>query len=111
MTMNFSEIGQFQGEFKRLSKKYRSLPEDLDEFRKVVSAIPHGVSKHFAVLHREDDVIIIKARLFCRFLRGSSLRIVYAYHEQTEDIVFIELYYKGEKKSEDQKRIISYLRR
>lgn len=108
--MNFNEIDPFRSEFKRLSKKYRSLPSDLEEFKKVVSTVPLGVSKHFAILQRQENVRIIKARLFCRSLRGSSLRIVYAYHEEKQDIVFIELYFKGAKETEDAERIERYLK-
>ncbi len=48
--------------------------------------------------------------LFCRYLKGSSLRIVYAYLEQNRQIDFIELYCKGEQENEDRDRIEKYLR-
>jgi mRNA-degrading endonuclease RelE of RelBE toxin-antitoxin system len=107
--MNFSETSEFSKDLKRLVKKYRSLPEDLEEFKKIVASIPLGTSKHFAVLHQQEDVRIIKARLFCRYLKGSSLRIVYAYHEQEGRVVFIELYFKGENEIEDQVRVRQFL--
>lgn len=47
MMMNFDERPEFQKELKQLGKKYKSLPEDLREFCKVVSAEPLGNSKHF----------------------------------------------------------------
>ena len=97
--MNFNETDEFSKDFKRLSKKYRSLSDDLFEFKKVVSKIPLGTGKHFAILTAVETVKIIKARLFCRYLRGSSLRIIYAYREAEKTIDFIELYPKNEKKN------------
>ncbi|MBI2335997.1 MAG: hypothetical protein HYU97_04470 [Deltaproteobacteria bacterium] len=91
MTMNFDELPEFQKELKRLAKKYKSLPDDLEEFRNVVSVVPLGNSKHFNVITQTEVLHIVKARLFCRYLKGSSLRIVYAYFEKNQHIEFIEL--------------------
>ncbi|GAB4294205.1 MAG: hypothetical protein Kow0090_08810 [Myxococcota bacterium] len=107
--MNFSELPEFQEERERLSKKYKSLPGDLQEFRTVVSKIPLGNSKHFNIIAQKGAVCIIKARLFCRYLKGSSLRVVYAYFEQKQEIEFIEIYFKGDKENEDRHRIKKYL--
>ncbi len=110
MTMNFDELPEFQKELKQLGKKYKSLTDDLQEFRDVVSAIPLGNSKHFHIITQTDILYIVKARLFCKYLKGSSLRIVYSYFEQKERIEFIEVYFKGEKENEDRERIKAYLR-
>ena len=107
--MNFDEVPEFQKELKRLAKKYKSLHDDLQEFRNVVSAVPLGNSKHFNVITKTEVLHIVKARLFCKYLKGASLRIIYAYFEQTLHIEFIELYYKGDKESEDNSRIKEYL--
>jgi len=93
--MNFEEMSEFAKELKRLSKKYRSLTGDLDQFRRVVDVVPLGNSKHFNIITKNDRCTIVKARLFCRCLRGSSLRIVYAFYSQTFKIDFIELYCKS----------------
>ena len=112
--MNFDEIPDFQKELKQLGKKYKSLPEDLQEFCKVVSTEPLGNSKHFHTLRNVDaqteSPLIVKARLFCKYLKGSSLRIVYCYFKRERRIEFIELYYKGDKESEDKGRIDDYLK-
>ncbi len=106
--MNFSEISEFRKDCKRLSKKYKSLPNDILEFKKVVSKIPLGASRHFIIITDAQDIKIIKARLFCRYLKGSSLRIIYAYYEKKETIEFIELYSKSDKENEDRSRIKDY---
>lgn len=111
--MNFDERPEFQKELKQLGKKYKSLPEDLREFCKVVSAEPLGNSKHFHTIRnigaQTGPLFIVKARLFCRYLKGASLRIVYCYFEQEQRIEFIELYYKGDKENENRRRIDNYL--
>ncbi len=109
--MNFDELPEFQKEFKRLAKKYQSLPDDIQEFKKVVSVIPLGNSKHFNIITQNETFCVIKARLFCRYLKGSSLRVIYAYHEKEQRIDFIELYFKGDKENEDRERIKEYLER
>lgn len=108
--MNFSETPKFTKDLKHLSKKYRSLPEDFSEFKKVVAAVPFGSSKHFTVLRQHGDIDVIKARLFCKYLRGTSLRVVYAYDKQAKQIVFIELYFKGDQERESHERIVELLK-
>lgn len=108
--MNFKETPEFQRNFKRLKKKYLSLNEDLEEFKKVISLFPSGRGKHFAILTEKAGVKIIKARLFCRYLKGDSLRITYAYCEVEQWIEFIELYAKNEKAAENKNLIKKYLK-
>ncbi len=107
--MSFDELPEFQKELKRLARKYKSLPEDLQEFRNVVSAVPLGNSRHFSVITQTEDLYIVKARLFCRYLKGSSLRIMYSYFAQEQRIEFIELYFKGDRENENRDRIKEYL--
>ena len=108
--MRFDSLAEFEKELKRLSKKYRSLPDDLEEFKKVISVIPLGTSKHFNVLHSVGNVKVVKARLFCRYLKGTSLRVIYSYDGAKIEFVFIELYFKGDKENEDRERIKKYLK-
>ncbi len=108
--MNFNELPEFSKEFKRFSKKYKSLHDDLVEFKRIVSIIPLGNSKHFNIITQTEVLHIVKARLFCKYLKGSSLRIIYSYFEQKQRIEFIELYFKGDKENENRERIKEYLR-
>jgi len=107
--MKFDELPQFTKELKHLTKKYKSLPKDLKEFCNVVSVIPIGNSKHFNVITKTKFFYIIKSRLFCRYLKGSSMRIVYSYFEKEQRIEFIEIYIKSNKENEDRERIKEYL--
>lgn len=107
--MNFNESLKFSKEFKRLSDKYKSLPADLNEFKFVIAARPLGNNNHFNVITKNERCAIVKARFFCSYLRGSSLRVIYAYHRQSCKVEFIEIYFKGEKENEDANRIKRYL--
>jgi len=109
MKTTFSELPEFVREIKKFSKKYKSLPKDLEEFKRIVSVIPLGNSKHFNIITRNEKCIVIKARLFCRYLKGKSLRIIYAYYAKEIKIDFIEIYFKGNKEVENQKRINDYV--
>ena len=111
MTMNFDELSEFQKERKRLARKYQSLSGDLQEFRNVVSVDPLGNSKHFTVIAQNEMLRIIRARLFCRYLKGSSLRVIYSYFEQEQRIECIEIYDKENQKNEDRERVRAYLTR
>lgn len=108
--MKFSELPQFSKEMKRLAKKYPSIEKDMVDFRRVVETVPLGTGKHFTVLICKDEIKIVKARLFCRYLKGAVLRIIYAYCASSETIEFLELYPKNEKPCEDELRIKEYLK-
>jgi len=108
--MNFDELPEFTKECKKLAKKYRSLENDLAQFTAIVTTIPRGNSKHFNVLVEEECFCVVKARLFCRYLKGSSLRIIYAYFQADDRIEFIELYFKGDKENENFERIAMYVK-
>jgi len=108
--MNFRQIKVFSQEFRKLLKKYKTLQEDLKVFQKNIIAVDLSGNKNFAILFCNEKVQIIKARFFCRYLKGSSLRIIYAYYEQENFVEFLEIYFKGNKVSEDKKRIKDYLK-
>ncbi len=111
MKTSYNELLEFSKEFKRFSRKYKSLPDDLEEFKRVVDVAPLGNSKHFNIITRNEQYAVVKARLFCRYLKGSSLRIIYAFHCQSCKVDFIEIYFKGEKENENYERIKEYLKK
>jgi mRNA-degrading endonuclease RelE of RelBE toxin-antitoxin system len=108
--MNYNELPEFRKKFKKLARKYRSLPDDLLEFKKVLNQNPLGTSKHFNIITKNDKVVIVKARFFSRYLKGSSLRIIYSYLEKEKLIEFIEIYFKGDQENENRARINNYLK-
>ncbi len=111
MTINFNELPEFSKEFKHYLKKYKTLDSDFLNFKRIIISIPCGVGKHFNIITVSNDIKIIKARLFCRYLKGSSfLRIIYAFHAAISKIEFIQIYSKNKQENEDHERIKEYLK-
>jgi|SRR3989344_4245311 len=109
--MEYAELPEFVRELKRLSKKYRTLGDDLEELKRTLAKLSiKNSGKHWNCLHRDERVGIYKIRLACRYLRADKMRVVYAQHSEPAKIVFIELYYKSEKENEDRDRIKQYLK-
>lgn len=108
--MNFNTTNEFEKDFKKLLKKFRSLNNDLLEFKKVITKFPKGIGKHFSPLIRTEKIVIVKARFFCQSLKRKNLRIIYSYYQQERSIEFIEIYFKGNKENEDRARIKNYLK-
>ncbi|MFA6334797.1 MAG: hypothetical protein WCX48_04475 [Bacteroidales bacterium] len=81
--MNFDELAEFKRDLKALSKRYRTLHEDLNVVKMVL----------------ETCIIKVK-KIACKSLKGrgvnSGLRLIYAYFKEEQRIVFIELYHKNE---------------
>lgn len=108
--MEFSEHPLFSREFKRLFKRFKSLDSDLERMKKLLSKQPESTDgRHWNVLHRSEQVTIFKTRMMCRYLRRGDLRLTYVYLPAEARIEFIEIYFKGDKESEDRKRIKEYL--
>lgn len=108
--MHYNELREFERERRRLSRKHRSLPADLQLFREVIAAVPPTPSRRGSILTQTESLLIVKARLACKYLRNSSLRVIYAYFIHERRVDFIELYFKGDKEREDGARINRYLR-
>lgn len=108
--IHYEELSVFSKEFKRLAKKYRSLPADLKTFQEALEVFPCGQSNNAEIVHDGGDLRIVKSRLFCRYLKGTTLRITYAFHLTENKICFLEIYFKGDKENEDRERIKVYLK-
>lgn len=102
-------LPEFTKEFNALLKKYRSLNEDIKSFEKVIFAMPTGFGKNFTIIHSDENLKVVKARLMCKFLRNRNIRIIYAYHRDTLTFMYIEIYYKGDKKNENKNRVKDYI--
>jgi hypothetical protein len=123
MTKIFSEVRklpEFDKDFNRLQKKFRTLEEDLQVFIERQLKLLHKLSQDNRGCVRISDLSIsyphiYKARKFaCKSLKGkgvaSGIRIIYAHYPQEDVIEFIEIYYKGDKENEDRARILNKYR-
>lgn len=110
--VTFEELREFKKDLKYLLKKYRTLNDDLEIVKKDLNDEP-GESPPFSFLidNLGIETCIIKVKkIACKALKGrgvnSGLRLIYAYFQEKEKIVFIELYNKNDKENEDRQRII-----
>ncbi len=118
--INYGETPGFQKDFKRLFKKFKSLEDDL-ELVKIAAIELYHLQKinNLSVFPIQgfctEEIQICKIKKFaCKALKGrgskSGLRVIYAFHCHDGRVVFIEIYFKGEKENEDRERIMDYLK-
>jgi mRNA-degrading endonuclease RelE of RelBE toxin-antitoxin system len=96
-------LEEFEKDLKRLLKKYRTLNEDLQIVRLDLTDEP---GEHPPFSYRIEGLGITtlhhqSKKIACKAMKGkgvnSGLRLVYAWFEEEERIVFVEMYYKGDK--------------
>jgi hypothetical protein len=108
--MNFDEVAEFTKEFKRLAKKYPTLPNDLEVFKMTLPLLEFEENKNCTVLKIKGSQKVIKVRLKVACLRGvPKLRIVFILRIEKNNVSFLEIYTKSEKDREDEDRINAYL--
>ena len=116
MVMTFDELVEFRKDLKRLSKRYRSLPKDLEIVSNILRISPDADPPFsFRIEGLKLKTVVIKVRkISCRSLKtrgvNSGLRLVYAYFRKERRIVFVELYHKADKSMEDRDRIYKYFK-
>lgn len=109
--MEFETLPEYDKDLKKLLKKYRTLISDIEDVKKVLSVRPDAqppFSFRIDGLDIESCVIKVKKIASDSFKgRGSNsgFRLVYAYFHEIEKIIFVELYHKNDKESEDRARI------
>lgn len=112
--MSYSFTSQCQNEYKKLIKKFRSLETDIERFCKFTlkleedSGFP-STNKNYILLKEQVGVSVYKAKMPCATLRGNKFRVIYARHDDSIEIIFIELYIKSESDREDKQRVDGYL--
>jgi mRNA-degrading endonuclease RelE of RelBE toxin-antitoxin system len=111
--MSFEELTGFKKDLKNLLKKYRTLNDDLNVVKQVLTAAPEArppFSFRIDNLGLETCAIKVK-KIACKALKGrgvnSGLRLIYAWFEKEEKIIFVELYHKNDKENEDRQRILN----
>lgn len=108
-------LPEFEKDLKRLSRKFGSLPDDLEIFIQIQLNLYHKLHTDNGGIFRIPGLAfstppVFKAKKFaCRALKGrgsrSGIRVIYAYHEKIDRIDLIEMYFKSEQENEDRSRI------
>lgn len=114
MKMEFKETDEYKKDLKKLSKRFKTLPEDIEVLKKVLAVEPDErppMSERVGGLGAAE--IIIKVRkIACRAMKSkgsnTGLRMIYCYKKKEEEIFLIEIYFKGDKEKEDRERILRW---
>ena len=114
--MESAKLPEFEKDMKHLLKKYRSLNEDLEVVRMILSKMPDERPPFsFRIDNLGITTCVIKVKkIACKSLKGkgvnSGFRLIYAWFKEEKRIVFAELYHKSEKQSEDRQRLLEHFR-
>lgn len=117
--ISYGETPEFKKDFKKLAKRFRSLPDDLKLAKEAAIELYHIREINNLAIYpmpgfctTETQVCKIK-KFACKTLKGkgskSGIRIIYAFHRNILKVDFLEIYYKGDKANEDRERIKRYL--
>jgi len=116
-----SRLPEFNKDFKRLLKRFKTLEEDFIIFIEKQLNLYHKLKIDnkgifpLTGLGVEYPKIYKAKKFACRSLKSkgvqSGIRVIYAYFEDADRIELIEIYYKGDKQSEDRDRISKHYRR
>ncbi|MYE38218.1 MAG: hypothetical protein F4X82_01710 [Candidatus Spechtbacteria bacterium SB0662_bin_43] len=114
--MNFKQGRRFIRDLKKLGKKYPTISQDLEVFKKTHTRIwelenkndilPFFQGRKNSILYGalKEDVNIVKARMSSTDMNDISLRVIYAVNFQRIEITLIEIYNKHQKDNEDKQR-------
>ena len=118
--INYGETPEFQKDFRKLLKKFKSLEEDLELVKIAAIELFHiqkinNLSTFPIQGFCTEKIQVCKIKKFaCKALKGrgskSGIRVIYAYHIAISKVEFIEIYFKGDKENENQERIKEYLK-
>ena len=113
-----TKLPEFERDFKKLQKKFRTLESDFETFHNTAVFGYHKLDHlNVGIVPISDLAIpypkINKAKKFaCKSLRGkgsrTGLRVIYAYYPDLDKIEYIEIYYKPDQENEDRERIKRY---
>lgn len=111
-------LPEFEKDFKKLAKRFKTLDEDFATFIRTQLNLYHHLNIDNGGVFEISDLGIAHPRIYkakkfaCRSLKGkgvrSGIRVIYAYHEDKDRIEFIEIYCKADQENEDRERVIRY---
>lgn len=112
--IEFSSLPEFNSEFDKLLKKYRTLKGDLEVLKQILIKYPRGYEPIvFRIPGLGVETEIYKVKNFrCKALQKGSrsgIRVIYAYFEVAQKIEFVEIYYKEKDGVDcDKERVLKY---
>ena len=124
MVLNFDETPEFQRDIKALTKRWRSIPSDLERAKLAITPLYVPVKEvdiaelrsaffstnRATILRAGDGYEVVKMRFDCTSLGNDKrTRLVFIALVENSTIRFIELYAKSGKEREDIKRINKFI--
>ncbi|PKN02608.1 hypothetical protein CVU76_01045 [Candidatus Dojkabacteria bacterium HGW-Dojkabacteria-1] len=116
--ISFETTSEFDKDLKKLCKKYKTLPEDLEVVKKAAISLYHLNSIDNNSIFpipgfSNDDIISCKVKKFAsKSFKGkgakSGLRLIYIFIKKDIKVILVEIYYKGNKANEDKERLEYY---
>lgn len=113
--MRYERLPEFENDLKKLRKKFPTLDSDIEVFCRSSLELLHEqkidnlACRQISNLGVKTEIYKVK-KFACKSLKGkgvqSGIRIIYAFLQEDMKIVFIEIYYKGNKENEDRDRIL-----
>ncbi|MCK5520499.1 MAG: hypothetical protein KAI81_05265 [Candidatus Marinimicrobia bacterium] len=110
--MLFEELDEYIKDVKKLTKRYRTLIQDIEIVKKILIVNPKEkppFSYRINNLGIETCIVKVK-KIASRSFKGkgihSGFRLVYALFNNENKIIFIEIYHKSNKENEDRERIL-----
>ena len=117
--IKYISLAEFEKDFKALQKRYRTLTEDFETFKKFTIETFYEMNvPSTAFLPTEGfcgkNYTANKVRKFaCRSLPGrgnqSGIRIIFVWRKETRTVTFVEIYFKGDKSEENRKRLKEFI--
>ena len=117
--INYKTIPTFDKDFKALSKRFKTLSEDLDILKKFILETHYEQNvPTTAFLPIEgycgSNYTSNKIKKFaCKSLKGrgsaSGIRIIFVWDKESRTITFVEIYFKADQENENRKRLEDFL--
>ncbi|MDD5252192.1 MAG: hypothetical protein PHT12_06210 [Patescibacteria group bacterium] len=126
--MRYERTPEFERDLKNLLKRFATLEEDLLVAQKNAIELRWGLSPRTGTVPQgidngaifeipgfcTSDRRVCKLKKFaCRALKGhgvmSGIRVIFAYFPAESRVVYLEMYFKGDKENEDRGRVRGWM--
>jgi mRNA-degrading endonuclease RelE of RelBE toxin-antitoxin system len=121
-TINYSSIPEFEKDFKKLEKRYKTLSEDFENMKKNLlevhyikgSPLPPNTIVDIEGLCGETYKSKKVRKFACKALKNfgnrSGIRIIFVLEPDNLKITFIEIYHKNDKSTENKERLKDFIK-
>ena len=121
-TINYCSIPEFEKDFKKLEKRYRTLSDDFENMKKNLlevhyikgAPLPPNTIVDIEGMCGENYKSKKVRKFACKSLRNlgnrSGIRVIFVLEPDDLKITFIEMYFKGDKENEDKNRLRDFIK-